>query len=98
MVKRMVTPEIHSHYHAGKKFEVHVMLPKVRKENIELTFDKKGFCVRGSRPDVEFAACHSFPHPVDMNKVKTKYYNVEGLLEINVPLLHPIATKKITIK
>ncbi len=94
----MVTPEICSHYHTGKRFEVHVSLPKVKRADIELSFHKKGFCVKASRPDVVFAACHSFEHPVDMKKVKTKYYNVEGLLEIDVPLLHPVAIKRIAVK
>lgn len=99
MVKRtLVAPEVHTHYHSGKKYEIHVMLPRVKKENIDLNFSKKGFCVKAYRPDAIFSACHQLHHPVDVNKVKTKHYDVEGLLEITVPLLQPIVCKKIPIK
>ncbi len=96
--QRLIAPEICAHYHSGKNYEVHVFLPKVKKEDIELNFHKNGFSVKGHRSDVIFAASHSLAHPVDVNKVKTQYYDVEGLLEITVPLLKPIVPRKITIK
>ena len=99
MAKRlMVTPEIHSHCHEGQRFEIHVLLPRVKKGDVELNFHKTGFCVKGSRSDVIFAACHTLPNPVDVSKVTTKYYNVQGLLEITVPLLKPIINKRIPIR
>lgn len=98
MVKpRLITPEICAHYHSGKNYEVHVFLPRVKKEDIELNVHKKGFSVKGSKSDVIFAASRTLDHPIDVNKVKTKYYEVEGLLEIIAPLLKPIACRKVPI-
>lgn len=98
MVKRpMVAPEVCVHQHSGKRYEIHVSLPQVKKENIELNFSKKGFCVKALRGDVIFAACHALEFPVDTNKIRTKYYDVEGLLEIIAPILKPVKTKRIPI-
>lgn len=96
--KRVISPEVCTHHHSGKRYEIHVRLPRVRKENIELNFSKKGFCIKGSRSDVIFARCYSLEHSVDVNKVKTKFYNKDGLLEIIAPLTKPLRSKKITIK
>ncbi|MEM3514130.1 MAG: Hsp20/alpha crystallin family protein [Candidatus Hadarchaeum sp.] len=99
MVKRpLVAPEVCAHYHSGKKYEIHVRLREVKKENIELNFSKNGFCIKAQRDDLVFATCRSLDVPVDPNKVKTKYYDVEGLLEIVAPLLKPIKTKRIPIR
>ncbi|MEM4188403.1 MAG: Hsp20/alpha crystallin family protein [Candidatus Hadarchaeum sp.] len=99
MVKRpLVAPEICAHYHSGKKYEIHVRLPQVKKENIELNFSKNGFCIKAQRDDLVFATCHSLDVPVDPNKVRTKYYDVEGLLEIVVPLLKPIKARRVPIR
>lgn len=95
---RLVTPEICAHYHSGKNYEIHVSLPKVEKENIELNVHKKGFSVKGTGPDVIFAASRTLDHPIDVKKVKTQYYEVQGLLEITAPLLKSIACRKVPIK
>lgn len=99
MVKRpLVAPEICAHYHSGKRYEIHVRLPQVKKENIELNFSKDGFCIRAERDDLIFATCRSLEAPVDTNRIRTKYYDVEGLLEIVAPLLKPVKTKRIPIR
>jgi len=94
----MVAPEICAHYHSGQRYEIHVKLPRVKKENIELSFSKKGFCIKAPRDDVVFATCYKLELPVDTNRIKTKYYDVEGLLEIIAPLLKPVKTKRIPIE
>ena len=96
--KRLISPEVCTHHHSGKKYEIHVRLPGVRKENIDLKFSKKGFCIKGSRADAIFSGCYSLAHSVNVNKVKTKFYDEDGLLEITVPLVQPLRSKKITIK
>ncbi|MGC8816717.1 MAG: Hsp20/alpha crystallin family protein [Candidatus Hadarchaeum sp.] len=94
----LVTPEICAHYHSGKRYEIHVRLPQVKKENIELKFSKNGFCIKARRDDLVFAACRSLDLPVDPNKVRTKYYDVEWLREIVAPLLKPVKARRIPIR
>lgn len=93
-----VAPEVCVHHHSGKNYEIHIKLPGVKKENIDLNFSRKGFSVKGTRADVVFAGSHSLEHSVDVNKIKTKHYDVEGLLEVIAPLVQPLRTKKIQVK
>ncbi|MGQ9788512.1 MAG: hypothetical protein ACUVQM_04320 [Candidatus Hadarchaeaceae archaeon] len=70
----------------------------MKKENIELNFSKNGFCIKAQRNDPIFATCRHLEVPVGTNKIRTKYYDVEGLLEIVAPLLKPIKTRRIPAK
>jgi HSP20 family molecular chaperone IbpA len=96
--KRVISPEVCTHHHPGKNYCIHIRLPGVRKENIDLKLSKKEFCVKGSRADVDFAGCYSLAHSVNVNKAKAKFYDKDGLLEIIVPLTEPLRRKKITVK
>ncbi len=96
--KSILAPEVHVHRHQDKKYEIHVKLPGVKKENIKLNFTKNGFCVEGSRREAVFNGCHTLEHPVNLNKIRTNYYDVGGTLEITAPISKPIKCKKVTIK
>jgi HSP20 family molecular chaperone IbpA len=97
MAKKLVSPEVCVHQHEGKRYEIHVKLPGVKKEDIDLRFSRRGFCVEGTRGDTIFSGCYTLENSVDLNRVKTKFYDVEGLVEITAPIVKAVKSKKIRI-
>lgn len=86
-------------FHDNEKFWIEIELPGVRKENIELDMTEKAVCLTATKADivpVEYSACWSLAHPVDLDKVEADFG--EGLLTISAPLEESLGGKQIEIK
>lgn len=93
--KTTIAPTVYAD-HDHENYYIQVELPRVKKEEIELEVSEKGFCVKGTREDLEFSSCYVLAHEVEAAKAKAKFEN--GLLDIVVPLAHPLSGIKIKIE
>jgi HSP20 family molecular chaperone IbpA len=84
------------HDEKGEGYVIDIELPGVKKENIELSFGKNGFCVTGKREDVTYTGCYYLLHEVKVEEAKAKYKS--GLLRVTVPFKEILKPTKIKIE
>jgi HSP20 family protein len=91
----IITPKVYAD-RDGEKYYLEVELPGVKKKDVNLEISEQTFCIEGEREDIDYYSCYTFGHPVDTDNVEAKFSN--GLLNITVPLAHPMTRKKVAIK
>ncbi|NWG09350.1 MAG: Hsp20/alpha crystallin family protein [Nitrososphaerales archaeon] len=84
------------HDEKGEGYIIDIELPGVKKENIELSFGKNGFCVAGKREDVTYTGCYYLLHAVKVESAKAKYKS--GLLRVTVPFKEILSARKVEIE
>ncbi len=77
-------------------YDIEVGLPGVKKEDVELSFWSKGFCVDGEKEDITYTGCYTLAHEVKIEEAKAKFEN--GLLKIKVPFKEKLRAKKVKIE
>ncbi len=84
------------HDEKDEGYYIEVELPGVEKEDIELYFWSRGFCVDGNKKDLTYSGCYTLAHDVKSEEVKAKFES--GLLKINVPFKEKLRAKKVKIE
>jgi HSP20 family protein len=81
--------------HDNENYYIQIELPGVKKEDIELQVSEQGFCIKGPREDIEFSCCYQLAHEVVHTRAKAKFEN--GLLDVVIPLTHPVSGIRVKI-
>lgn len=97
ITKVVMSPRITiSHNDKDEGYVIEVELPGVKKEDIELFFWSKGFCIDGKKEDIIYSECYNLAHEVRTEEAKAKFEN--GLLTIIVPFKEKLRAKKVKVE
>ncbi|MEM3437790.1 MAG: Hsp20 family protein [Nitrososphaerales archaeon] len=84
------------HDEKDEGYDIEVELPGAKKEEINLYFWSRGFCVDANKEDVIYSGCYTLAHDISIDEVKAKFEN--GLLKIKVPFKEKLRARKILIE
>ncbi|MEM3624477.1 MAG: Hsp20/alpha crystallin family protein [Nitrososphaerales archaeon] len=84
------------HDEKDEGYEIEVELPGVKKEEINLYFWSRGFCVDANKEELAYSGCYTLAHDVKIDEAKAKFEN--GLLKIKVPFKEKLRARKVSIE
>jgi len=77
-------------------YDIEVELPGVKKEDVDLSFWSRGFCVDGEKEDIVYTGCYTLAHDIKAEGAKAKFES--GLLKIKVPFKEKLRAVKVKVE
>lgn len=93
---RPITVPIVTIDHDRERYMIQVVLPGVRKEDIDVELTESSFCIHADKDDAVIAGCYFLAHPVNIDEADAAYDG--NLLNVELPFKMPIKGRTVEVR